>query len=111
MESPTSTTRMGARSSMIESFRGCGLSGLRIDKEELKKTISLPAYMRTAMVESINKKDLETLQHEGDGPTDIESPDTPLVVFVNSRSGGRYGPELKLRLQQLMGPEQAINHF
>ena len=30
----------------------------------------------------------------------------PLVVFVNSRSGGRHGPELKVRLHELITEEQ-----
>lgn len=94
---------------MIESFRGCGLSGLRIDKEELKRTVSIPAYLRKAMAESIKQKDLGACQMAGGNDDDIDSPEAPLVVFVNSRSGGRYGPELKLRLQQLMGPEQVFD--
>ena len=30
----------------------------------------------------------------------------PVVVFVNSRSGGRHGPELKVRLHELITEEQ-----
>ncbi|KAL5840231.1 hypothetical protein ACOSQ4_012839 [Xanthoceras sorbifolium] len=110
MDSPSSTTRIAARSSMIESFRSCGLSGMRIDKEELKRTVSIPEYLRTAMIDSIKQKDLAACQrHMLPGENDVDPPDAPLVVFVNSRSGGRYGPELKQRLQQLMGPEQVFD--
>jgi hypothetical protein len=30
----------------------------------------------------------------------------PVVVFVNSKSGGRHGPELKVRLHELISEEQ-----
>ncbi|KAK3221548.1 hypothetical protein Dsin_008573 [Dipteronia sinensis] len=110
MDSPSSTTRIGTRSSMIESFRGCGLSGIRIDKEELKRTVSIPEYLRTAMLDSIKQKDFAACQrHLVPAENDVDTPDAPLVVFINSRSGGRHGPELKQRLQQLMGPEQVFD--
>ncbi|KAI4994236.1 hypothetical protein ZWY2020_029284 [Hordeum vulgare] len=31
---------------------------------------------------------------------------TPMVVFVHSKSGGRHGPELKVRLHELISKEQ-----
>jgi hypothetical protein len=31
-----------------------------------------------------------------------------MVVFVNSKSGGRHGPELKLRLHELISEEQVM---
>ncbi|KAE8796899.1 diacylglycerol kinase 3-like [Hordeum vulgare] len=33
---------------------------------------------------------------------------TPMVVFVNSKSGGRHGPELKVRLHELISKEQVM---
>ncbi|KAK0571132.1 hypothetical protein LWI29_011531 [Acer saccharum] len=110
MDSPSSTTRIGVRSSMIDSFRGCGLSGIRIDKEELKRAVSIPEYLRTAMLDSIKQKDVAACQrHLVPAENDVDTPDAPLVVFINSRSGGRHGPDLKLRLQQLMGSEQVFD--
>ncbi|KAL9678719.1 hypothetical protein QQ045_016568 [Rhodiola kirilowii] len=55
MESPAvngrkSQTRIAARTSLIDSIRGCGLSGARIDKEELKKKLLLPFSLRQAML-------------------------------------------------------------
>ena len=96
----TSTT---ARSSMIDSLRDCGLSGIRIDKEDLCTRISIPQYLRLAMRRAINSKDV----HSTDQSQEVHLPPiSPMVVFINSRSGGRHGTELKLRLQQLMGEEQ-----
>lgn len=113
------STRIAARSSMIDSFRGCGLTGMRIDKEELKRKLLMPKYLRFAMRDSIRFKDPsagETRLHERGGNAGVEAagdaeeakhaPDSPMVVFINARSGGRHGPMLKERLQQLMGEEQ-----
>ncbi|KAH9806081.1 diacylglycerol kinase 7 [Citrus sinensis] len=114
MDSPSSTTRIAARSSMIDSIRGCGLSGMRIDKEDLRRKLSIPEYLRVAMSNAIRRK-------EGEPPADtcqsdvivdgngVQPPEAPMVVFINSRSGGRHGPELKERLQELMGKEQVFD--
>ncbi|KAL9442482.1 hypothetical protein AB3S75_020903 [Citrus x aurantiifolia] len=114
MDSPSSTTRIAARSSMIDSIRGCGLSGMRIHKEDLRRKLSIPEYLRIAMSNAIRRKETEppadTCQSDvivdGNG---VEPPEAPMVVFINSRSGGRHGPELKERLQELMGKEQVFD--
>ncbi|XVE71761.1 hypothetical protein DITRI_Ditri10aG0177700 [Diplodiscus trichospermus] len=119
MESPTSagdssTARIVGRSSMMDSIRACGLSGLsgvRIDKEELRRRLLIPQYLRLAMLDSIRKKDVDG----GDqhfhlrGSDDVTCPESPMVVFINSRSGGRHGPALKQRLQQLISEEQVFD--
>lgn len=114
MDSPSSigdSVRVTARSSVIDSFRGCGLSGIGIDKEELKRIILLPQYLRLAMRDSINSKDPNAGDHHLRGAENAESPQCPMVVFINSRSGGRHGPELKERLQELMSREQVFVFF
>lgn len=101
---------------MIESIRGCTLAGVRIHKEELRKKISIPEYIRIAMREAIiakdayspNVKNLFEATHAA-GVDPVVPPEAPLVVFINSRSGGRHGPELKGRLQTLMGEEQVYD--
>ncbi|KAH7674860.1 Diacylglycerol kinase (ATP) protein [Dioscorea alata] len=101
---------VAARSSMVDSFKGCGLSGMKIDKEELRRRILIPRYLRLAMVEAVREKNpvvvaaLKEEEEEG-----VAAPEAPLVVFVNSRSGGRHGPELKVRLQELMSEEQVFD--
>ncbi|KAJ9141235.1 hypothetical protein P3X46_031796 [Hevea brasiliensis] len=120
MDSPTSTGGSSARivparSSMIESIRGCGLSGVRIDKESLRRKLLIPEYLRHAIGDSIKSKDpvgeAERYFNTGELYAREEAPEGPMVVFVNSRSGGRHGPELKERLQQLMGEEQVFDLF
>ncbi|CAK9325785.1 unnamed protein product [Citrullus colocynthis] len=126
MDSPTSrggddsTTRIAARSSMIESFKGCGLTGLRIDKEELGKKLRMPQYLRFAMRDSIRLQDPSAGESRLPGANSISgsafvhednggSPESPMVVFINPRSGGRHGLLLKERLQMLISEEQVFD--
>ncbi|KAL6539641.1 Diacylglycerol kinase 4 [Orobanche hederae] len=111
---PIRTTGSG-RSSVIDSLRGCTLSGVRIPKEELKKKITFPEYIRHAMMEAIRAGNIDApavMQFyeaaHAEGAEQAEPPEFPLVVFINSKSGGRHGPELKGRLQELMGEEQVF---
>ncbi|URE44137.1 Diacylglycerol kinase [Musa troglodytarum] len=109
---------VAARSSVWESIRGCGISGMRIDKEELRRRILMPAYLRSAMASAIRAQDANAgaeaamkdgAKGRGGGPEVDEMPEAPMVVFVNSRSGGRHGPQLKLRLQELISEEQVFD--
>ncbi|KAB5514433.1 hypothetical protein DKX38_028339 [Salix brachista] len=119
MNSPTASTTeestariVAPRSSVIESIRGCGLSGLRVNKEDLRRKLSMPKYLRHAIRDSINSKDVDAAverYREGNSAGREGASEGPMVVFVNSRSGGRHGPELKERLQQLMGEEQVFD--
>ncbi|KAJ4958228.1 hypothetical protein NE237_025339 [Protea cynaroides] len=103
------STRVAARSSLVDSFRGCGLKGMRIVKEDLKKRILIPEYLRLAMRDSIRFKNPNAGQeHVGDLKEEV-APEAPMVVFVNSKSGGRHGTVLKGRLQELMGVEQVLD--
>ncbi|KAL0337800.1 UNVERIFIED_CONTAM: Diacylglycerol kinase [Sesamum calycinum] len=101
------------RSAVIDSIRGCTISGVRIPKEDLKKKITCPDYIRLAMTEAIQGKEVDAATvvqfyevAHAEGAEPAEPPEFPLIVFINSKSGGRHGPELKARLQELMGEEQ-----
>ncbi|GMH17825.1 hypothetical protein Nepgr_019666 [Nepenthes gracilis] len=111
VEGSASTRITPARSSMVDSFKGCGLSGMRIDKEDLKRRISVPQYLGLAMRRAINSKNVSAAVDSASllGSDGVDAPEAPIVVFVNSRSGGRHGPELKGRLQYLMGEEQVFD--
>lgn len=85
------------------------MSGMRIDKEELRRRLSIPEYLRHAMHNAVKQKNVDEAVTEAlviVDRHDVVEPELPVVVFVNSRSGGRHGPELKERLQQLMAEEQ-----
>ncbi|KAK4485549.1 hypothetical protein RD792_008192 [Penstemon davidsonii] len=116
MDPPSAQSRGSARSSLIDSIRGCTLAGVRIHKDELRKKITFPEYLRLAVREAILAKDVsapavvqlhESAHAEGKEPA--EPAEMPLVVFINSKSGGRHGPELMARLQELMGEEQVFD--
>lgn len=80
-----------------------------IPKDELKKKITMPTYIRLAMYQAMESKDIDAGKSHFECCTSSEeSPESPLVVFVNSRSGGRHGPELKETLQNLMSEEQVM---
>ncbi|KAF8033845.1 hypothetical protein BT93_C0188 [Corymbia citriodora subsp. variegata] len=112
MDSPTtpeSGVRVAARSSVIDSFRSCGLTGMRIDKEELRRRLIMPKYIRIAIRNSIRFKDPNSADENPPADENAEHPESPMVVFINSRSGGRHGPELKVRLHQLIAEEQVFD--
>ncbi|XP_058207744.1 diacylglycerol kinase 7-like isoform X2 [Rhododendron vialii] len=115
MESPGPDTNRytAARSSVIDSFKGCSImSGPRIPKEELRRKITMPLYLRLAIRDAILSNNVAFGNHHhplhASGEA-VHSPESPLVVFINSRSGGRHGPELKERLQDLMGEQQVFD--
>ena len=112
-EDSSRTSTSSGRSSVIDSLRGCGLSGIRVDKEDLRRRILIPQYLRLAVRRAINSKDVNAGVDSADllAAEEVEiPPEAPLVVFINSRSGGRHGPELMSRLQELITEEQ-VNIF
>ncbi|KAI6682528.1 hypothetical protein NL676_036409 [Syzygium grande] len=108
--SPEEGVRVAAaRSSVIDSFRSCGLTGVHIDKEELRRRLIMPKYLRIAIRNSIRFKDPNSVDENQPADENAEHPEAPMVVFINSRSGGRHGPELKQRLHQLIAEEQVFD--
>ncbi|KAK7281584.1 hypothetical protein RIF29_09703 [Crotalaria pallida] len=136
MDSPSSssttsgdTNKTSIKStSLVDTFRGCGISGVRVDKEELRQNLTMPAYLRLAIRDCIRLKDTTAYQsncivnvdnenekvddekEKGDDEKEkVVAPKTPMVVFINPRSGGRHGPVLMERLQYLMSEEQVLD--
>ncbi|CAN0915357.1 hypothetical protein LINGRAHAP2_LOCUS29084 [Linum grandiflorum] len=111
-KSSTTTRIVASRSSMIDSLRGSGLSGVRIDKEVLRKKLVMPEYLQRAMADAIKSKDAAEACERHHSTSEVrvpnDDPQCAMVVFVNSKSGGHHGPELKLRLQQLISEDQFL---
>ncbi|KAI8548009.1 hypothetical protein RHMOL_Rhmol07G0239100 [Rhododendron molle] len=106
MDSPGSS----GRSSVLESLRGMG----RIRRDDLRRRITMPQYLRMAMRDAIDSSDVVAtgnryIAFKYGGESARPPEEAPVVVFINSRSGGRNGPELKARLQELMGQEQVFD--
>ncbi|GKE67082.1 diacylglycerol kinase 3 [Tanacetum coccineum] len=113
MESPRTVNTVAVRSSLLDTLKGCSFSGIKISKEDLKLKITMHEYLRFAIRDAISDKNIEDGKRHADvtnGGGDVtECCECPLVVFINSKSGGRHGPELKARLQELMGQEQCLS--
>ncbi|KAH0661040.1 hypothetical protein KY290_027009 [Solanum tuberosum] len=114
MDSTASRRRASGRSSVVESIKGFTFAGVRISKEDLRRRITMPEYLRLAIREAIKNKDVDTVRRHLDmayaAGAEIPQPaEAPIIVFINSKSGGRHGPQLKARLQELMGEEQVFD--
>ena len=112
MESPTAdelrSTRVAVRSSLIDSIKACTFAGARISKEQLRAKISMPQHLRFAIRDAVRYKNVDAgMSHHRDAA--VDSPEAPVVVFISSKSGGRHGPKLMTRLQELMSEEQ-VSH-
>jgi len=104
--------RPSAKTGDAVTMKGCGFANLAlvgIDREELRGRLAMPEYLRIAMRDCIKRKDSAEIPDHlllpGGAAADM-APHAPMVVFINPKSGGRHGPVLKERLQQLMTEEQ-----
>uniref|UniRef100_A0A0D3FBE3 Diacylglycerol kinase n=1 Tax=Oryza barthii TaxID=65489 RepID=A0A0D3FBE3_9ORYZ len=108
------STAPSARVSIWESVRACGVWGKEVDKAELRRQVVMPLYVRRAVAAAVKAKDeavgvAAAAERGEEGEVEVEAAVTPVVVFVNSRSGGRHGPELKVRLHELISEEQVFD--
>ncbi|OAY79843.1 Diacylglycerol kinase 7, partial [Ananas comosus] len=103
---------VAARVSIWESLRGCGIPGKGVDKEELRRRVVIPERLRAAMAAAMREKGVGaglSAAAAAAAPGEEAAPEAPIVVFVNSRSGGRHGPALTLRLRELISEEQVFD--
>ncbi|KAI5082065.1 hypothetical protein GOP47_0001808 [Adiantum capillus-veneris] len=86
--------------------------GKRISpKDELfRQQFVMPQYLRMAMAAAVESK---LVEYPGsDVPTQSQNPNAPLyplIVMINSRSGGRKGPALRAALNDLLSKEQVFD--
>ncbi|CAH1426689.1 unnamed protein product [Lactuca virosa] len=113
--------KSSSKSKVIKSIRSCSLSGMKVSKDKLRQKIRMPEYLRLAISDAIKAKNINAGKHHfdankladfsddgGDNPPPV-APESPLVVFVNSKSGGRHGSDLLSKLPDLMGEEQVLD--
>ncbi|AED96936.1 diacylglycerol kinase 4 [Arabidopsis thaliana] len=122
MESPSIgdslTARMIPRHSSLDSFGAMkvsllvNLASIRVSKAELRQRVMLPQYLRIAIRDCILRKD-DSFDASSSVAPPLENnaltPEVPLMVFVNPKSGGRQGPLIKERLQNLISEEQVYD--
>ncbi|KAG7613365.1 unnamed protein product [Arabidopsis thaliana] len=121
MESPSIgdslTARMIPRHSSLDSFGAMkvsllvNLASIRVSKAELRQRVMLPQYLRIAIRDCILRKDDSFDASSSVAPPldNALTPEVPLMVFVNPKSGGRQGPLIKERLQNLISEEQVYD--
>ncbi|KAK3123109.1 hypothetical protein QOZ80_8AG0624060 [Eleusine coracana subsp. coracana] len=105
------------------SFRSCGFgraASSAFEKEDLRARAALPGRLRAAVQAAMRAADPAAGMFACDGgedasppwlfgpPAHDDAPESPLIAFVNPRSGGRLGPVLKTRLQELIGEDQRM---
>ncbi|CAN0915354.1 hypothetical protein LINGRAHAP2_LOCUS29082 [Linum grandiflorum] len=75
----------------------------------------MPEYLQRAMAHAIKSKDAAEACERHHSTSEVrvpnDAPQCAMVVFVNSKSGGHHGPELKLRLQQLISEDNVLTDF
>lgn len=72
---------------------------------ELKKMVMIPEYLAKDMVKAVDTQGTAYPEGPPFGAVN-EAPTCPLLVFINSKSGGRLGPELKTHFIELISPNQ-----
>ncbi|XP_042421349.1 diacylglycerol kinase 4-like [Zingiber officinale] len=111
---PSRNSAPPSRSSSIKDYSlgGCGLG--KVGKDNLRRRVMIPDRLAVAIVEAVRSRNIaaglvaEAAAREV-GWEDEDPPESPLVVFINSRSGGRLGSVLKGRLENLIGADQVFD--
>ncbi|XP_024537974.1 diacylglycerol kinase 7 [Selaginella moellendorffii] len=96
---------------------GKGILDLIVPKKKgrtvlLKGRVLIPEYLRKAMCNAVATSGggyVEGASALSDRQEDHAAPSSPLIVFVNSKSGGRLGPALAGHLRDLISPEQVFD--
>ncbi|XP_062192323.1 diacylglycerol kinase 4-like [Phragmites australis] len=108
------------------SFRSCGFgraAASAFQKEDLRARAALPHRLLAAVHAALRARNpaAGAFAFDGDGEgrgacnpwfdpaAHDDAPESPLFAFVNPRSGGRLGPVLKTRLQELIGEDQVFD--
>ncbi|KAG6483021.1 hypothetical protein ZIOFF_059661 [Zingiber officinale] len=111
---PSRNSAPPSRSSSIKDYSlgGCGLG--KVDKDNLRRRVMIPDRLAVSIVEAVRSRNIaaglvaEAAAREV-GWEDEDPPESPLVLFINSRSGGRLGSVLKGRLENLIGADQVFD--
>jgi hypothetical protein len=79
---------------------------------ELRTIVKIPNYLAEAMADAVSSKgslDLAMLPTSSLAAADHAVPSCPVLVFINSRSGGLLGPNLFIHLSELISPLQVYD--
>lgn len=76
--------------------------------DDLKTMVVIPKYLSRNMAKAVSTKGVANPEGPVEGER-IEAPTCPILVFINSKSGGRLGPELMDHFEELLSPEQVYD--
>ncbi|KAG0558393.1 hypothetical protein KC19_10G024800 [Ceratodon purpureus] len=103
---PTQTSKSGPFLGTIKSMSTKKWRGPSDD--ELRTMVVIPDYLSRDMANAVATEGAATPE----GPSADEkamAPITPILVFINSRSGGRLGPELMSHFEDLISSNQVYD--
>lgn len=75
---------------------------------DLKAMVTIPEYLSKDMAKAVATKGTAYPERPPAGEK-IEAPTCPILVFINSKSGGRLGSELMQHFEELISPNQVSN--
>lgn len=85
--------------------------------EEFRRRCVIPEYLRLPMASAVSSHQIPRLD-DISAPPNVTAPSHPVIVMINSKSGGRKGPFLHSALNELLSEEQVYdllttppNHF
>lgn len=73
--------------------------------DELRAMVVIPDYLSRDMANAVATEGTATPEGPREGEK-TEAPSSPILVFINSRSGGRLGPELMVHFEDLISHNQ-----
>ena len=79
-----------------------------VTDDDLKARVVIPKYLSKDMANAVATKGAADPEGPPAGER-VEAPTCPILVFINSKSGGRLGSELMKHFEELISPNQVSN--
>lgn len=77
----------------------------KISNHDCRKIVAIPEYIAEAMANAVSSKDANMNVVPPQDPI-LCTPQCPILIFINSRSGGQLGPDILIHLSELISPLQ-----
>ncbi|CAM6126922.1 unnamed protein product [Calypogeia fissa] len=79
----------------------------RLKDDELKEKVVIPSYLSQGILVAVESAGV--VYHDGPRIENVRAPESPILVFINSKSGGQLGPALEALLVDLIAPAQVYD--
>lgn len=108
-EVPTSTSTETSKPGPIGMLTTISTKKWRSPTDvDLKTMVAIPEYLSKDMANAVKTKG-EAIPEGPPAGQKIEAPTCPILVFTNSKSGGRLGPELMKHFEELISSYQVYD--